>query len=164
MRKNTQVKRISKKVRILNFETKYTFEHPNPDWEVKGKKWITYFSLRKIGENDTIPVACILHVPLKIKHRFKAEDDILPRKCDLEEEPDAYNFYVNKNAFCLVGKVCGELGIVGSKKTSYFFPIRRESDSEVERPEEVDNEIKKDVDAILELLMIADVIYDTPEI
>jgi len=164
MRKNTQVKIISKKVRILNFETKYSFEHPGHDWEVKGKKWITYFSSKKIGENETIPVACIPYVPLKIKHKFKAEDNILPRKCDLEDKPDAYNFYVNKNAFCLVGKYCGELGNVGSKKTAYFFPIRRESDSEVERPEEVDNEIKKDVDAILELLMIADVIYDPPEI
>lgn len=132
------------KVRIIKMEkASYSIENPNSEWQIKGEKWIT-FALSKWKEGEVYDVAYIPHVPIEIR-QGKQIHKVIPTRWDLEQVPKASNLYMGggNNKFRLNGKY-PKNEFVGSKKNVDLSP-------------------NDDKDAILELLKLAEKIYDSPE-
>jgi hypothetical protein len=123
----------------------YSIEKPNPDWKTKGEKWIRFvLEDWKIGMQ--FDVAYIPHVPIVIKQENIIHNAI-PTRWDLEEIPNAANLCVGggNNTFRLNGRYKNPGHIyIGSRKNVDLSPT-------------------EDIEAIFDLLKIAENIYDSPE-
>ncbi len=102
------------------------------------------FALSKWKEGEVYNVAYIPHVPTEIR-QGKQIHKVIPTRWDLEQVPKASNLYMDggNNKFRLNGKY-PKPEFVGSKKNVDLSP-------------------NDDKDAILELLKLAEKIYDSPE-
>lgn len=132
------------KVRMMKIENaKYSIQRPNPEWKNKGEKWITFaLSIEKWDVGETYSVAYIPHIPIEIRQDYTVHN-VIPTYWDLEQTPNAYNFYLS-NDFRLNAKYKNPAHmLVGSKKNVDLSPI-------------------DDKEAILELLKLAHKIYDPP--
>ena len=134
------------RVRIMMIEkSTYTIDNPNPEWKIKGEKWIT-FVLEKWKEGMQFDVAYIPHIPIEIKPGYQIHN-VIPTRWDLEEIPNAANFYMGgyNNGFRLNARYKNPAHpYIGSKKNVDLFPDR-------------------DGEVILELLKLAEKIYHPPE-
>jgi len=132
------------KVRIMKIENaKYSIQNPNPEWESKGEKWITFaLSKQEWKVGDTYDVAYIPHIPIKII-QGNIVHNVIPMYWDLEHNPDVSNFYLGRN-FRLNAKYKNPAHMfIGSRKNVDLSPI-------------------KDKETILELLKLAERIHDPP--
>lgn len=133
------------KVRIMKEEKPtYSFEKPNPKWKELGLKWIEY-ALKYWSQGEVYDVAYIPHIPLEIR-QGSIVHNILPTKWNIEEIPNAANFYMGggNNLFRLNARFKSpNHPFVGSKKNVDLSP-------------------EHDKEAILKLLMIAEKIYEPP--
>ncbi len=121
-------------------------EKSNPEWMIKGEKWIA-FALAKLDwkVGDTYAVAYIPSAPIEITQK-KHIHQIVPIHWDLEELPNSDNFYLGTpGIFRLNGK--------------YYNPKFKTTGSR----KNVDLSPKEDKDEIINLLKIAEKIYEVPE-
>lgn len=123
----------------------YSLENPNPEWKNKGEKWIAFAQSKKAWNvGEVYDVAYIPSIPIEISQGVKTHN-ILPTAWDLSKVPDISNFDLGGGTFRLNGKYKNpENMFVGSKK-------------------HVNLSVHNDVEAILDLLKIAEKIYDVPQ-
>jgi len=129
------------RIRLMKIESHtYSIENPNPEWEIKGEKWI-HFALHEWKPTDSYDVAYIPHIPILIT-KGKRVHTVIPTYW--EEGSNATNFYMGgyNNEFRLNAryKPPGNL-YVGSRQNIDFNPDREK-------------------DLILELLKLAEVIFE----
>jgi len=133
------------KVRRLNVEiARYTEDNPHPEWESKGERWVDY-ALMHWKKGESFNVAYIPHVPLRIEVDSK-KSKVAPTFWDREESDDVYNlaFGPNNNKFRLNARnVKQPSGILGS-------------------PHPIDMDPSHNGDVILDLLKLAEIIYEPP--
>lgn len=145
MMKVTIMKAKFPKVRVMKTQkATYSIENPNPEWKIKGEKWIN-FALFNWKEGKTYDVAYIPHIPLKICKGMQVHD-VIPISWDLEEVPNASNFYMGggNNKFRLNARYKNPANLfIGSRKNVDLSP-------------------SDDKEAILELMKLAERIYDPP--
>lgn len=144
------IKPIVKKMKVGNHT--YTKEKPNPEWKTKGEKWID-FALNKWKPLNSYDVAYISHVPIPIEDVHVAPTYWPYTEEEKKEDiPRVTNFKMGggNNQFRLNARFIknsdSETKFLGSKKNIDLNPY-----------------IEKDKDKILELLRLAEVIFEPGE-
>lgn len=125
----------------------YSIENPNPEWKIKGEKWITFaLSKSKCDVGEVYNVAYIPHIPIEIRQSIQVHN-LIPTRWDLEVNSKASNFDMGggNNKFRLNARYNPQgTMFIKSRKNVDLSPI-------------------EDKESILELLKLAEKIYDPPE-
>lgn len=125
---------------------KYSIEHPNPEWNIKGENWINFSVNNWKDDKNTYDVAIMPNVPVEII-RCDRIHNVLPKKCGTDIHSNPANLYM--------GGIDGRFWLKAFRMSGVF--AKGENDIVLYPSKDEDREI------ILYLFKIAEHIYDVLE-